>query len=57
MLKLLPLVSLYMSLTVLVESSVKGFPLKPPVSILFVLFKVSGLVIVVLVTMIPSTPP
>lgn len=53
----LPPVSLYMSLTVRVDISVNGFPLRPPVSFLCSLFKVSGLATVVFVTMIPSTPP
>ena len=52
-----PPVSLYMSLTVRVARFVSGFPLSPPVSFLFVLFKVSGLETVVFVTMRPSTPP
>ena len=53
----LPPVSLYMSLTVRVDISVNGFPLRPPVSFLCSLFKVSGLATVVFVTMMPSTPP
>ena len=53
----LPPVSLYMSLTVRVDISVSGFPLRPPVSFLCLLFKVSGLATVVFVTMMPSTPP
>ena len=46
-----------MSLTVRVDISVNGFPLRPPVSFLCSLFKVSGLATVVFVTMIPSIPP
>ena len=52
----LPLVRLYISLTVSVERSLRGWPLSPPTSDLLASWSVSGLDTVVLVTIKPSTP-
>ena len=51
----LPSVRTYISLTALVARFFKGFPLKPPPSFLFWLFKDEGRFTVVLVTINPST--
>ena len=52
---LLPLVSLYISRTVCVDSSRRGLPLRPPVSCLCLLCNDSGRDVVVLHTIRPST--
>lgn len=52
-----PSVSLYISLIAVVEISFRGFPLRPPASILWPLWRASGLSIVVLHTINPSAPP
>lgn len=51
-----PLVRLYISPTVLVERSLRGWPLSPPASDLCGSLSVSGLDTVVLDTIKPSTP-
>ncbi len=51
----LPLVNLYISLTALVDIFCNGTPLNPPISDLFLLWRVSGLETVVLLTIRPST--
>lgn len=52
----IPRVSRYMSRTVLVAMVFKGWPLSPPSSVLYLLFRLSGRWTVVLDTISPSTP-
>lgn len=53
---MLPFVNVYISRTVWVDSSFRGWPLRPPISCLFGSFRESGLETVVLETIKPSTP-